>query len=211
MVLVDERARGRGIATALLHHALEFLDRRRIPTIRLDATPAGRALYHRFGFVEQFQLIRFEGTPSSMPNAADTTTVLPGRWDMLAALDRQATGTDRRSLLLRMFAEQPESVRGTHVQGRLAGFIAARPGNRAIQIGPCIAAPEGGIILLTDAMHRYGGKNVYLDIPVPNTAAIREVEACGLTVQRHFTRMCRGVPCSERVDWLWASSGPENG
>src|SRR5438552_875414 len=32
MVLVDEAARGRGVGTALVGHALEFLDRRRIPT-----------------------------------------------------------------------------------------------------------------------------------------------------------------------------------
>src|SRR6266851_2805185 len=39
MVLVDESVRGRGIGTALMRHALDFLDRCGIPTIRLDATP----------------------------------------------------------------------------------------------------------------------------------------------------------------------------
>ena len=38
MVLVEETARGQGIGTALVRHALEFLDLRGIPTIRLDAT-----------------------------------------------------------------------------------------------------------------------------------------------------------------------------
>src|SRR5258707_9241947 len=52
MVLVEESARGRGIGTALLHHALEFLDDRGVATIRLDATPLGLSLYERLGFVE---------------------------------------------------------------------------------------------------------------------------------------------------------------
>src|SRR5437588_8577534 len=38
MVLVDDTARGQGVGTALVQHALEFLDQRRIVTVRLDAT-----------------------------------------------------------------------------------------------------------------------------------------------------------------------------
>src|SRR5437870_742019 len=44
MVLVEESLRGRGIGKALMHRALDYLDGRRVPTIRLDATPLGRPL-----------------------------------------------------------------------------------------------------------------------------------------------------------------------
>jgi hypothetical protein len=33
----------------------------------------------------------------------------------------------------------------------------------------------------------------------------------GLTPQRELVRMCRGESVLERVDCLWASSGPEKG
>src|SRR5687767_2893594 len=38
MVLVDTAARGRGTGTALVRHALEYLDGMGIPSVRLDAT-----------------------------------------------------------------------------------------------------------------------------------------------------------------------------
>src|ERR1043166_5775791 len=56
MVLVDEAQRNQGIGTALVKHALEMLDRDRIPAVRLDATTLGQHLYEKLGFVEQFRL-----------------------------------------------------------------------------------------------------------------------------------------------------------
>jgi GNAT superfamily N-acetyltransferase len=210
MVLVEESARGRGVGKALLSRALEFLDQRRIASVRLDATPLGRPLYERLGFVEQFSLVRCEGTPTPAPGVG-VEEALPQEWEALAALDAEATRTDRRRLLLRLFAEQPGSVRVVRDGGRPCGFLASRPGRMAVQLGPCIAAADVGPLLLADACRRCAGQRVYLDIPEPNEPAIRFAQAHGLTVQRRLTRMCRGVPVCERVDRLWASSGPEKG
>jgi GNAT superfamily N-acetyltransferase len=209
MVLVEESARGRGVGKALLSHALDFLDRRRIASVRLDATPLGRPLYERLGFVDQFSLVRCEGTPTSAPGV-DIEEALPQEWEALADLDAETTGTDRRRLLLRLFSEQPESVRVVRDRGRPCGFLASRPGRRAAQLGPCIAAADAGPLLFADSCRR-AAQRVYLDIPEPNEPAIRFAQGHGLTVQRRLTRMCRGVPVCERVDRLWASSGPEKG
>ena len=65
--------------------------------------------------------------------------------------------------------------------------------------------------LFADAFRRHAGHNVFVDIPEANVAALQVAEHHGLAVQRSFTRMCRGTPRSERLEWLWASSGPENG
>jgi GNAT superfamily N-acetyltransferase len=211
LVLVDESLRGCGIGTALLHHTLGFLDQRRVPTIRLDATPLGRPLYEQLGFAPQFQLARHTGTLP--PTMADTATDAATReqWQELAILDEQVTHTDRRRVLLRLFAEQPGSVRLAQNKGCIEGFLAARPGHHAVQLGPCIASPQAGSALLADAWRCYAGQPVFLDIPVANVAATRLAEAQGLTVQRHLTRMCRGVPVVENLDWLWTGSGPEKG
>ena len=211
MVLVEESARGRGIGTALMHSALEFLDRRQVASVWLDATPLGRPVYERLGFVEQFRLARYEGTLPPAPDVAGVEETSPRQWEELAALDESVTGTDRRRLLLRLFAEQPRGVRVVRNGDRAEGFLAMREGERAVQLGPCIATAEAGLLLFADAWHRYAGRRVYLDVPVANEAATRLAEAHGLTVQRHLTRMCRGVPLCERVEWLWASSGPEKG
>src|SRR5262245_62056873 len=67
MVLVDEAVRGRGVGTALMTHALQFLDDCGVRSVRLDATPLGRPLYEKLGFVAQFELVRYAGT---LPEAA---------------------------------------------------------------------------------------------------------------------------------------------
>src|ERR1700687_3445839 len=51
MVLVDVPVRGRGIGSALMRHALEYLDDRNVLTVRLDATPLGQPVYEKLGFV----------------------------------------------------------------------------------------------------------------------------------------------------------------
>jgi GNAT superfamily N-acetyltransferase len=211
MVLVDEWVRGRGIGNALVCHALEFLDQRQVLTVRLDATPLGRPLYERLGFVEQFELARYEGTLPPTPGAGGVETAVSDQWDKLAALDEAVTGTHRRRFLWRLFAEQPDGVSFVRRGDHTAGFLATRPGHRAFQIGPCVASREAGPLLFADAWHRYAGKAAFLDIPLPNEAATWLAESRGLTVQRLLTRMCRGVQRCERVEWLWASSGPENG
>jgi GNAT superfamily N-acetyltransferase len=211
MVLVEESARGRGIGTALLRHALEFLDNQSVTSVRLDATPQGRPLYEKLGFVEQFSLARYEGTPALVSQATGVETAAAHQWPALAQLDELATRTDRRRLLKRLFAELPEAVRVVLQNGQPSGFMAERQGRRAVQLGPCIASPDAGPLLLEDALRRHVGRRVFLDIPLPNKPAALLAKARGLTVQRHLTRMCRGTPLCEKLDWLWASSGPEKG
>lgn len=122
-------------------------------------------------------------------------------------LDEQITRTDRRRLLRRLFSENPRSVRFI----RLSGYWTARPGKRAIRLGPCIATANAGPILLADAWHHHSGQRMAIDVPVANEAAVQWVQSHGLTVQHTLMRMCRGTPVVEQVECLWASSGPEKG
>ncbi len=211
MVLVDERLRRRGIGLALMQHALAFLDAQDTTTIRLDATPLGQPLYEQLGFVAEYRLARYEGILEPVAAVDAVEGAMPQQWEALAALDAAVTGTDRRSLLFRLFADEPGAVRLMRNGDDPTGFMAARTGSRAIQLGPCIAAPDVSPLLLVDAWGRYPGQRVYIDIPVENTTATRLAETQGLTVQRYLMRMCRGTRRRERLDWLAASFGPEKG
>jgi GNAT superfamily N-acetyltransferase len=212
MVLVEASHRGRGIATALLEHALSFLDGRGIHTVRLDATPLGQPLYARLGFVEQLRLARYEGVMALVHESAGVETALADHWEDLAVLDHLITNTDRRQFLARLFAEQPQNVRCVrNNDGRVAGFMTARPGAKALMFGPCVGTPEAAALLLADAARIHAGQQVYIDVPLANRRAVEWAETQGLTVQRHLTRMCRGVAICEQIDCLWASSGPEKG
>jgi GNAT superfamily N-acetyltransferase len=212
MVLVDEAVRGRGIGTALMRHALGFLDSRGISSVRLDATPLGRPIYEKLGFVAEYTLARYAGVPESAGAASGVEPLRPATLPAVECLDEQVTRGERGRLLRRLFAEHPDGFRVVRRDDAVVAFLASRPGTNATQIGPCVVADEqAGWLLLTDAAARYSGQRVFIDVPLPNEPARRAVEALGLSAERELLRMGRGEAVRENLDLLWASSGPEKG
>lgn len=212
MVLVAQAHRGRGLGTALMERALEYLQRRGVRSLRLDATAAGRPLYERLGFVGEYQVVRWGGTPQMDSGESRAQVYGEDYLEPLAALDREATGADRRRLLSRLAEEYPEAAWFTTDGGQLTAYLLARRGAVATQIGPSVAAVErDGRALLTVALAQHRGRPVLVDIPEDNEPASSVVRAAGLTAQRTFTRMGQGEPVRDRVELLWACSGPEKG
>jgi GNAT superfamily N-acetyltransferase len=213
MVLVDEAVRGRGVGTALMRHALAFLDGRGVPSVRLDATPLGRPVYEKLGFTVQHTLYRFEGTPPELIKGPLATAPLrPDDWHDVLRLDRQVTGAAREGLLYRLHEEGPDAFRVLRRAGQFHGFVSWRPGANAAQVGPCLTASWAeGMDMLIDAFRYLAGHGVFIDVPESNHLAVAFVEGFGLTIQRPLFRMGRGEPVPEAVDLLWASSGPEKG
>jgi GNAT superfamily N-acetyltransferase len=211
MVLVDEEHRRRGIGTHLLRHALEYLDSRQVPTIRLDATQLGRPVYEKLGFVPEYELARYQGIAPSYQASLTITETPAETYPNIIEFDKVITGTNREKMLIRLFDEFPHGLRALWRQGKIEGYLTMRPGAEAVQIGPCVAVPSAGPALLRDALGRCAGQRVFVDIPIQNADAVKIAESSGLTIQRCFTRMCRGERVDDNVAALWAGSGPEKG
>ena len=227
MVIVDKNARGQGVGTKLLKHSLDYLNTRKVKTVRLDATHAGRPIYEKLGFVPEYELARFEGfAPSSRNLGGSLKAVgfgdggeesipklrlrLPPFEDLIE-FDKQMTGTNRAKMLRLLFEEFPGNTRILTYHDKIDGFVTMRPGANALQIGPCVATMNSGPDLLSDALNRCAGKAVFVDIPVGNVHAVKIVESSGLTIQRRFMRMCRGERIKDNIKAIWAGSGPEKG
>lgn len=253
MVLVENELRRRGIGEALMRHALDYLDGKEVRAIWLDATALGRPLYEKLGFVEQEVIGRHGGVPrfgeaavalgplrsescrsggaagSGDPGRAQPVEVRPLRSDDIPAItemDRAVLGYDRRALLQ---ALEPDLARVTCSGERLTGFLFARLGANAWQIGSCTAERDVGGLLLQDAWQRFAGQKVYVDVPVQNQAAVAAVQAAGLKLEREFSRMRReplgrALPCApgdgdkpaemsfqNQHALLWTAFGPEKG
>ena len=216
MVLTDPEFRGRGLASMLLRHALEYLEVRGVRSMRLDATALGKPLYEKFGF----RVVTEESRLYGIANSLDPSTVhFAGVVNLSAedipaatAIDAAATGNDRRRLLELVRRDWPSAAWTIRDGSQLAGFIMAREGSRATQLGPCIAAdPTVGERLLAIAMTKHQGSPVYVDVPMANTPAVKFVLRSGLTVERTFFRMTRGDDVSEQESAVWANYGPELG
>jgi GNAT superfamily N-acetyltransferase len=211
MVLVAGSARGRGIGTALLEHALAYLDGRGVPTVRLDATAAGQPLYERLGFRGEYELARWVGEPALAGAGAAGEKYGPERQAAVAALDARVTGAERGRLLA-WLARETTGGRVTVRGGEVTGYLFSRTGETAGQIGPGAATREAdGEALLRAELERWRGRRVLVDIPRANAAATALARAAGLAEQRTFLRMCRGEAVRDRPEWLWASSGAEMG
>ncbi len=211
MVLVEATARRKGIATALLKHALDCLDRQGVRTVRLDATAAGRPVYEKLGFTAEYSLTRYEGIAPAPEAQPGIVTADASSFAEVVALDRRMTGACREKMLHRLFEESPGEMRLLCRARRVEGFVTTRRGANASHIGPCIAEGDAGAVLLKDALRRCAGGPVFIDVPDDNAGAVQVVEAGGLKVQRHFTRMRRGDRITDYPQAIWASSGPEKG
>jgi GNAT superfamily N-acetyltransferase len=212
MVLVTPLWRKQGLATGLVNAAIEALRGRGLVPV-LDATPAGALVYGRLGFRRIFELWRWERiTASRLParpawqrvgHPADI-----GMLEVFTALDALAFGS-KRSFLLADFLRRP----GTRAfASDDCGFLIARRGSRATQLGPLVAdTPSEGLHLLEASLADLEGP-VFLDVAAQWTDIATWLEARGFRRQRPFQRMAfdrtRAFGDPSR---LMAAAGPEFG
>lgn len=210
MVLVDQSLRHRGIGTALVEHALRWLEDRGVSTMRLDATPLGQPMYQRLGFVAEYELARWEGAPPPCRSRHRVRPIAGPDVRAMLELDALATGTPRQKLLEYLLRHQPTE---TFAWGNPAGgYAICRPGANAWHVGPLIAErTQAGRGLAQAVLARHGGQRVFIDIPVDHSEACAWAACAGLRVQRRWMRMTRGPAVKEVHRMLWASSGPEAG
>ncbi len=218
MVLVDAEHRRQGIGTRLVRQAVEYLDRRGIQTQRLDATPLGMPVYQQFGFEPEYELARLTGMPE-LARSVTFGTAFPeveganaSQLRAIAALDQQVTGTFRQRLLERLWTEDPQSMRVVHRDEQLVGYATARPGDPARQVGPMVALnQQAGTALLLDALSRYRGEPLLVDVPRANGWAIDCLLQTGMCETRTLVRMRRGAAVVDTPAQIWAGTGPEKG
>jgi len=217
MVLVDPARRGEGIGTRLLEEALRLLDG--VPTVRLDATPAGHGVYLPLGFCEEYRLQRLERPASAaVPGEASagddgsSPVVRPMTDADLAevfALDLAAFGADRSELLRAFQCGAPDYawVAGRHA---IEGFLLGRHGHTFEHLGPLVARDESLARRLVDAcLAAHAGRPFILDAP-PHRAWMEWLAARQFTAQRPFVRMYRGPRRHEEtLGGIFASAGAE--
>ena len=193
MVLVHPEHRKKGFATRLLRVALaEMQAQRRIAL--LDATPAGREVYVQEGFREFWGFKRFSLSDFRNSNYAnkDIQPFQETHWPQVLALDAAAFGGDRQVVLRNLAGRQPKAALVAERNGEIGGFVLAREGREAMQIGPLVARHEmTARALFAAALGRVSGP-VYADIADHAAPLQGWALEQGFTIQRPFTRMAHG-------------------
>lgn len=136
MVIVDEALRGRGVGKRLMTLALKASEGRET---RLVATEDGLPLYEKLGFRATGRILQHQGMPvPTLPNPdgrvgwAEPTNVLD-----LSAMDRQACGMDRSTLI--DWLARHARIAVFRQEGEVQGFAALRAFGKGEVVGPVVA------------------------------------------------------------------------
>jgi hypothetical protein len=218
MVLVDPDYRRQGLATKLMDAVVARQEAAgRVPG--LDATPDGREVYRRIGFEEDYRSARYRAEQVDL-DAADPpdptgVAIRPlGEGDLpaLCAVDGAVFGGDRSALLTHLLSRVPGAPHGAWRGDDLVGYVFAREGREAHQVGPLVAtSADAAIALARSALGGIDGP-VYLDAPDAQGAFLEWLTAVGFVHQRPFFRMYKGrAKGFDDPASIYAIAGPELG
>ena len=221
MVLVDHEYRGRGIGTRLLAKAIEHLDAARVPTLKLDATPQGRPIYSKLGFVSEYEVERWAlerrpdlaGAAGSVEQSASFSFGSQQDVEEIVEFDREVFGADRGGLLKSLDDDTPSFTLEARDRGKLQGYALGRRGSRADHLGPWIARDESSARgLLVEFLQRSKGEAIFVDCVKPNRFACGLAQSLGFEFSRPLTRMYRGTNRHPgRPEFVCGILGPEFG
>lgn len=207
MVLVDPGKKRQGIGTQLLLEALRILERRE--TIKLDATPAGREVYLKLGFVDEYTLSRMV---LKNERRSGNNLIKPFENDFGPVLekDKEVFGASRKDLLVRIRKYHPELFHVIHKDSSVA-YSFGRKGYQFTQIGPVVAdTSDDAIAVATEAIEKTTGA-VAMDV-ADNSSFQQWLISRGFTEQRKLIRMYKGANAYPGMpDKQFAILGPEFG
>ncbi len=213
MVLVDPAYQRRGIGIQLLRESLKLLDKEK--TIKLDATPAGRQVYLRLGFSDEYgisRLIRDSGRVK-VTAGIDVRPVREGDLPTILALDFQTFGAERYGVLRSLFERSPDLAWILERDGETEAYCFGRQGHNFAQIGPVIARNLAGAkAVLSAALISVSGRPVILDAPHHSPGWRTWLATIGFSEQRPLVRMYKGANDSPgKPTDQFAILGPEFG
>jgi GNAT superfamily N-acetyltransferase len=193
LVCVAREHQGRGIGRRLLERALGELDARRVV---LHATEEGLRLYESLGFAAAGVIRQHQGAafqPILTPLRPGERVRPTGRSDpaVLAALDRQATGMDRR-LVVDALLEAGTGVVLDH-DGTATGFAVLRRFGSGQVVGPVVARDQAGArALVGHFLAANPGQFIRIDVP-EDTGLSPWLQGLGLADAGSVIRMVRGT------------------
>jgi ribosomal protein S18 acetylase RimI-like enzyme len=179
-LIVVPEARGQGIGSRLLEHAISYLHGRGVQNILLDGVVAAVSLYERAGFRKVCRSLRFGG-PVVGKSHARVRSMRRANLDAALALDREAFGQDRRFLLERRLTLYPELCKVLLCDGKVAGYVMGRQRPGMVAVGPWVVRPDvERPVDLLESLALEAEDNLGLGVLETNHAATRAVRALGL-------------------------------
>lgn len=181
MMLVLPEYRRRGIARKLMQTSIDYLQRRGVTCVKLDATPLGQPLYEQLGFHAEWGFQRWERAGENVPAfplGGDLST-------RLVAIDEVAFGADRSGWLTSV-------APGCRVFSSQSTFGMLRPGSVATYLGPVVSDDSSEVTTMVGEMLSAAEGRVFWDIPTGHELSEQLAAKYGFQPVRQLLRMWRG-------------------
>ncbi|MDD9811243.1 MAG: GNAT family N-acetyltransferase [Gammaproteobacteria bacterium] len=213
LYIVAPAMRGRGYGLAIWRAAMQRL---RGCNIGLDGVVAQQENYRKSGFRLAHRNVRYAGiagrstaagakTGGKMSGAAEVVELSEVPFAVLAAYDRRMFPAPRAAFL-RAWIQQPDSAAlGVLSGGELAGYGVLRRCRAGHKIGPLFADTPALAEQLFAALcaRAAPGASVYLDIPAPNSQALKLARTHGMRAVFETARMYTGAPPALPLDKIF--------
>jgi len=215
MVLVNKEYRGRGISKILLSSVFDEI--KSCNTIKLDATPAGQAVYKKLGFENEHPVSRLVNTSFDNSQFPDIKAI-PQRIqkeDILSIIefDKHSFGSDRTQLIRSLVNDYPGKSWVLIRENKIIGFALGRRGNKYHQIGPVSAiTSDDAQSLITHCLKELSMQPIVIDILDDKQDLTKWLINIGFIKQRSFMRMfLKNNSFPGELSSQYFISGPEFG
>ncbi len=211
MLLVSPAHQRQGTGNKLLTGAMDLLKGR--GTMKLDATAAGRAVYLKLQFQDEFAIHRMLLKDPDWPKPENDSCRLMAAsdWKAVTELDVKIFGADRTKVLQWLWNSSPQLAWVLYRNGVLSACCFGRQGHLYTQIGPVLAIDSGSAKEVTRAALRRCNAPVILDVPSYQPSFENWLTDLGFTLNRELIRMYRGNATQTASTNLYAIAGPELG
>lgn len=211
MILVTAEWQRKGLASQLMRRCIAGAEALNL-IAGLDATEAGRQVYMPLGFNDIYPLTRWQADGPKATLYGNVRPMLASDLEAVAERDVVISGAPRLGLLSHLHGRCPERAFVLERDGALQGFVLARNGRLATQIGP-LSADNGAtaLALLQAALANQTGK-VFLDAADHHAGLADWLADAGFIKQRGYMRMLLGP--NEPIDdpnQVYLIAGPELG
>lgn len=193
MMLVDPEKRRQGIALLLMQHVLEEL--KDVSSVKLDATPAGREVYLKLGFRDEYTLTRWLLDKSSVSETtiSDVRLMTDDDLPVVLQIDQKIFGADRTGLIKHFRQAEPSFARVLTKENKVTGYCLGRKGFSYYSIGPVVAADAADASKLISAVMSYAHDAlIIIDVPQQHESLAQWLSDGGFKKQRDLIRMYRG-------------------
>jgi GNAT superfamily N-acetyltransferase len=202
-IFVEPARRGSGLGRAVTRAVIDELEARGCRTLVLIATSMGRPVYEREGFEFLDEQVRFsiDGLPAEAgPPDPLVRPFAPVDFEAVVAVDRFATGEDRRAVLASLVTPSSTWV-ATDSDGAARGYLARAPWRGGGLIAP---DPDDAIRLLETRRRSTGvsGK-AGAGLVGCNTVGRERLRAAGWHEEDSGVRMIRGEPLDWHPEAIW--------